>query len=80
MQGGSQVDPTYPWEELGWQEKALEGKEKQEWSKRTNITIFGKKEEKAFWRHLTKRSKIGSKFKFKLGASKRAKLDLNESI
>ena len=41
------MDPTYPWEELGWQEKALEGKEKQEWSKRTKITIFGKK---AFWR------------------------------
>ena len=41
------MDPTYLWEELGWQEKALEGKEKQEWSKRTKITIFGKK---AFWR------------------------------
>ena len=56
--------------ELGRQGKSIKLK----------ITIFGKKEEKAFWRHLTKRSKIGSKFKFKLGASKRAKLDLNESI
>ena len=37
------MDPTYPLEELGGQGKALEGKEKQEGSKRIKITIFGKK-------------------------------------
>ena len=65
------MGPTHPW----W---SLSGKEEASWHHmwtRSNFTTFGKKKEKHFVKHLTKWGKNGSKFKFELGAPKRAFLE-----
>ena len=62
------MGPTHLWwslcgkEEASWQGKGHKAK----------FTILGKRKEKANLEHLSKRGKIGSTFKFKLGASLRA--------
>ena len=64
--------PHTPLVELCW---SLSGKEEASWQRKghkAKFTILGKRKEKANLKHLSKRGKIGSTFKFKLGASLRA--------